>query len=789
MEERHLVQKYIFDVEFNSESKAIPFQNQLMPYVKEKLLSLTDDIFNEESVDKSISIEKLTIDLGNISLINFEEEIYSLLKTRLRDKLRLLLAGIDTEKQEEQITYISTHKTGLEIIEFFLLNGALPWSARRSGSDFSIKDLINRLVEEIPEQVKKLYDSLVIKEETRLRMVRQLDDQLLWMIIQLWAGSETEKMKSLYSDLIAVFIKKPVVKRYFSEYREMVWQFILQEIILHKRYKQSHAEAVEKFISFVSAANKTSPENILILFYNAIHEKGSLNKATGYQTSLPDLMVELIKKNKLNQWEEKGDSNKFEEFRQKLLKEKQDYLIHFIKTVLFISDKEGIRQAIERAENIIKELIALNPVFLAKILKEAKFEIDSFRSQQIAQLLNVQVWDSILEKVFKTDKNNFVALRKQSRIKVITAFLETGYYPFTYLPPNFGKSNLGNLFLNFYEEDKETFKKIIRDTLLSGTGKSFRIEQLKKYLPDKTVNKIFYDFPQIIASGGSSEENIKKLADLKTFDSLMYLVRYFLDNKYLPPRTKFSISELIDHLYSLYGEEAAAYLTTINKKEMKQIEKAVSPSTAHTIAIQGEKFRKEVSQVSQAETLPSEDRKEKEPDHPAKKLPEGEPIYINNAGLVIFHPYLGRFFKMFDLLDNRIFKDEFSAHKAVYLLQYLVNKGMNSEEHELILNKLLCGIDLQVPLIRDIEITEKEKDTCEGLIDGVIQNWPALKKTSHDNFRASFLMREGRMLQGSEKWMLKVEERGYDILVEKLPWSISMIKLPWMNNMIQVEWK
>jgi hypothetical protein len=144
---------------------------------------------------------------------------------------------------------------------------------------------------------------------------------------------------------------------------------------------------------------------------------------------------------------------------------------------------------------------------------------------------------------------------------------------------------------------------------------------------------------------------------------------------------------------------------------------------------------------------------------------------------------------MLNLTEKQRFKDDYSSHKAATLLEYVVNKNLNPEEHELVLNKILCGIELDVPLLRDIEITEDDKSLCESLIEGVIQNWTILKKTSNDNFRGSFLIREGRLLHEPQGWRMRAEERGYDILVEKIPWAISMVKLPWMNKMIYVEWK
>ena len=40
----------------------------------------------------------------------------------------------------------------------------------------------------------------------------------------------------------------------------------------------------------------------------------------------------------------------------------------------------------------------------------------------------------------------------------------------------------------------------------------------------------------------------------------------------------------------------------------------------------------------------------------------------------------------------------------------------------------------------------------------------------------------------NEEWHLKVDQRGYDVILQTLPWSYGMIKLPWMLKPLIVEW-
>lgn len=171
-----------------------------------------------------------------------------------------------------------------------------------------------------------------------------------------------------------------------------------------------------------------------------------------------------------------------------------------------------------------------------------------------------------------------------------------------------------------------------------------------------------------------------------------------------------------------------------------------------------------------------------------KKEWQNEPIYIQNAGAVILHPYLWRLFGVLELLENNELKDEIAATKAVHLLNYLVFKSIEGDESQWILNKILLGIPIEKTLLPDITLTEKEMEMCESLLQGIINNWTALRQTSNDNLRVSFLQREGKLTDEPDNWVLRVQNSGFDILLERLPWGLNPLKTPAMKKIMVVEW-
>ena len=37
-------------------------------------------------------------------------------------------------------------------------------------------------------------------------------------------------------------------------------------------------------------------------------------------------------------------------------------------------------------------------------------------------------------------------------------------------------------------------------------------------------------------------------------------------------------------------------------------------------------------------------------------------------------------------------------------------------------------------------------------------------------------------------WLLRVERRGYDLVLDRFPWAFDWLKLPWMEMAMRVEW-
>ena len=167
-------------------------------------------------------------------------------------------------------------------------------------------------------------------------------------------------------------------------------------------------------------------------------------------------------------------------------------------------------------------------------------------------------------------------------------------------------------------------------------------------------------------------------------------------------------------------------------------------------------------------------------------------ISVTNAGLCLFAPWIIRLFGMLDLLaeDRKDLKDMDARIRAIFILQRLVTAEQREcKESDLAFNRLLVACPFNVPLPKSLKLTDKEIETVESMLAGVKANWTKMANTSIGGFQRSFIEREGHLEQQESKWVLTVENKAYDILLDSLPWSYKMIRFPWLKKPISVSWR
>ena len=165
-----------------------------------------------------------------------------------------------------------------------------------------------------------------------------------------------------------------------------------------------------------------------------------------------------------------------------------------------------------------------------------------------------------------------------------------------------------------------------------------------------------------------------------------------------------------------------------------------------------------------------------------------ENIYVENAGIIILWPFFRQLFKMLELVEEDAFVSIAAKIRGVHLLQYMCTGETSHPEHELILNKILCGIPTNIPIDDSFNIAPKEKEVIESMMQGALSNWPRMKDSNVAALRETFMIRNGKISFEDDTIDMHVEKKTVDVLFDSMPWSFTFVSLPWMKKPLRTIW-
>jgi hypothetical protein len=161
--------------------------------------------------------------------------------------------------------------------------------------------------------------------------------------------------------------------------------------------------------------------------------------------------------------------------------------------------------------------------------------------------------------------------------------------------------------------------------------------------------------------------------------------------------------------------------------------------------------------------------------------------YIQNAGLILIHPFIKTFFEHCDLIHPKT-QQLTDPELCVHLLHYIATGTTNAPEYDMVFEKFLCNIPLNQSINKHIKLSRKHKTQAKNVIESVQYNWNPMKKSSVALLQNEFFQRSGKLVITDSDYTLTVERKTQDILLDKLAWGISLVKLPWKEKFIFVNW-
>ncbi|MDH7444134.1 contractile injection system tape measure protein [Aquimarina sp. 2201CG14-23] len=524
----------------------------------------------------------------------------------------------------------------------------------------------------------------------------------------------------------------------------------------------------------LNAANIKDQVQLQLDIVKSLQKQLILNKESSYRDTIEDPSVSIINK-------EKSDIQTFFYFLETgqnpwwdLGKNLEDNL--FIETVL--SSKNFLSKFRERVQNkaIRKRLIyQFSDKALSKMLTQDK-PIKSFPKVLKKDVRREQYWEIITR--FVADKN--LKLLKDS-LTVLVSNLKKE----TWKPKNFTEV-LDKEIQEIVKSEKKQKPIAWQNTLIDNL-KRILSEELKsnKILKTKTLaEKVIHKLPEEL------KEHIETKVLRKIVKTSVQIIHknHSGKTKNIEKEILSFTSELISEKLEIFQSRNGDRIVGSTKQDKNDLIKPTNEQLTRDY-IQKPKTNEQENKILAREQIGKQFIEETVEGANAEEVDTNTSLYIQNAGLLLLHPYLNRFFETLKLLDEKGKIKQDKAELAVHLLHYLATKKEKQVENKLVFEKFLCGYPIDKSIRKNIRLPQKLKLEAEHVLEAVLKNWQALKNTSADGLRENFIKRDGKLILNEEsRYRIVVERKTQDILLEKLPWNLTIIRLPWIDKLIFVEW-
>lgn len=168
--------------------------------------------------------------------------------------------------------------------------------------------------------------------------------------------------------------------------------------------------------------------------------------------------------------------------------------------------------------------------------------------------------------------------------------------------------------------------------------------------------------------------------------------------------------------------------------------------------------------------------------------PEDNRLPVTNAGLVLLYTFLKPYLLKATNLSEQELEHPENRVRAAQLLHFLCTGHSGTPEHQMVFNKILCGVPLYQPIPARLIITSKIRKNAHEVLQTVITHWSILKCSSIAQLRELYLQRSGVLEKTKTGWTLHFEKKSAAWLPEQVLLGVQQFTTPFGNQQITVGW-
>lgn len=267
MHDQHIIEQAKFDITFASEVEASEQLANLGSVVKDGLMSVVDEVFNEFSDQEyRVSIDHLELDLGFVHYSSYQHEMREKLREKLRQALREKLQSQDGVSISRNHTS-PRQRTEYERMEWFLLHGHVPSHLNR-GKDRTIEDMLDEVLHSDKDRFVEFLKRSTRRETVVKRLVNQFPATILEHIVHLLEPSHSKVVAGFVDELTTIVRRAGLIEGSEKELAQFIWEELIHKLLEAGQTDLSKAALVSQLVKKISLRQGMNESQILIALTN-----------------------------------------------------------------------------------------------------------------------------------------------------------------------------------------------------------------------------------------------------------------------------------------------------------------------------------------------------------------------------------------------------------------------------------------------------------------------------------------------------------------------------------------
>ena len=230
--EGHNIEILTFDIQIPTEKDYQQLADIISSITEVELPLFLQELLDSYQIkDQTIQIEKIELDLGDISLMQSRSQLISQFKNSLQHWFKETFSS-ETYKKSSEVKTFSLQERDFTLLKYFISYGKIPWWGLNP--PFIPDESLKKYIREATVKTKNFVFEVAQEKSARKRIIYQFKEDTLYQLFGILSPRPASFFKQYATELTYIHQKQKIVEEEDLAFKKVLQELILTYLISHK---------------------------------------------------------------------------------------------------------------------------------------------------------------------------------------------------------------------------------------------------------------------------------------------------------------------------------------------------------------------------------------------------------------------------------------------------------------------------------------------------------------------------------------------------------------------------